>query len=194
MASSRPAVNRAVADEIAKSYEKFDRQELIQILSYLTKVYVVDGTMPFNLVPGAAGGKGGEIAAVEGAEKDFDFPKLIDQLKKRLPDLAELKYFQIEDGKVTLRVANQKVTFGERVTTEFVPTSQQMAPPAPSAAPPRGAPLPAGLPSSFKEKGVAPGKPGGAKSDAEKKGPALTEAQQEAVNDILTRFKNLEID
>jgi len=43
-----PPTSRAVAEEIARSYEKFDRHQLINILSYLTKVYVVDGTMPFN--------------------------------------------------------------------------------------------------------------------------------------------------
>src|SRR5947207_14040199 len=103
----RPATNRAVAEEIARAYEKFDRQELINILSYLTKVYVVDGTMPFNL-PGAAGAAGGQLGDVAGAEKDFDFVKLMDQLKRRLPHLAELAAFQIEEGKVTLRAGNQK--------------------------------------------------------------------------------------
>jgi hypothetical protein len=176
----RPATNRAVADEIARSYEKFDRQELINILSYLTKVYVVDGTMPFNL-PGAGGGPGGQLADVAGAEKDFDFVKLVDQVKRRLPHLPELAAFQIEDGKVTLRAGNQKIVFGERITSEFVPTS------APSPA----APAP--------QKGAAPAiaaaaKAAGGAKKAEEKQPNLSDTQQEALNDIVTRFKNLELD
>jgi hypothetical protein len=175
---TRPATNRAVAEEIARSYEKFDRQELINILSYLTRVYVVEGTMPFNL---PVEGRTGQLGDVAGAEKDFDFVKLIDQLKKRLAHLPELAAFQIEDGKVTLRAGNQKITFlGDRVTAEFVPTT---------AAPP---PAPA-------QRGAAPAiaaaaKAGGGAKKPEEKGPALSETQQEALNDIVTRFKNLELD
>lgn len=177
---TRPAANRAVAEEIARSYEKFDRQELINILSYLTKVYVVDGTMPFNLPAASGAAGGGQLGDVAGAEKDFDFVKLIDQLKRRLPTLPELAHFQIEEGRVTLRVANQKITFGDRVTSEFVPSGAQ-------------APAPAG-------KGAAPAiaaaaKAGGAvQPKAAEKGPNLSDSQQEALNDIVTRFKNLELD
>lgn len=176
---TRPATNRAVAAEIARAYEKFDRQELIEILSYLTRVYVVDGTMPFNLPVGAGTGQLGDVSA--GAEKDFDFVKLIDQLKRRLPNIPELAHFQVEDGKVTLRVANQKITFGERVTSEFVPTTAPAAP----------APGKASAPGAI---GAAAGAASGAKPKPAEKGPNLTETQQEALNDIVTRFKNLELD
>src|SRR5262245_23751196 len=172
----RPATNRAVAEEIARAYEKFDRQELINILSYLTKVYVVDGTMPFNLVPD----KTGPVGDAAGAEKELDFTKLVDQLKRRLPHMPELGYFQVEEGKVTLRVANQKITFGERVTSEFVPTSSA---PAPSPAKASGA-----IAAAAKAAG-------GAKPPADKeKAASLSDTQQEALNDIVTRFKNLELD
>jgi hypothetical protein len=174
----RPATNRAVVEEIARAYEKFDRQELINILSYLTKTYVVDGTMPFNLV----GEKAGQVGDVAGAEKDLDFPKLIDQLKRRLPHMPELGYFQVESGKVTMRAANQKVTFGERgPTSEFVPTSSAPPPAAAPAAKAAGAVAAASKAA------------GGAKPPADK--PAsLSDTQQEALNDIVTRFKNLELD
>lgn len=173
----RPATNRAVAEEIARAYEKFDRQELIGILAYLTKTYVVDGTLPFNLVE-KSGGQIGDVGG--GAEKDLDFPKLIDQLKRRLPHIPELGNFHIEEGRVTLRVANQKITFGERVTSEFVPTT---APPAPSS-PAKSAP--GAIAAASKAAGAA--KP--AKEDKQN----LTDTQQEALNDIVTRFKNLELD
>lgn len=174
----KPATNRRVAEEIGRSYEKFSREELLNILSWLTKTYVVDGTMPFNLP--AQKGELGDVAG--GAEKDFDFPKLIDQLKKRLPDIPELKHFQIEEGKVTLRVANQKVTFGERVTSEFVPTAAPPAAPAPAKAVGQAA-------AAGKKEGAA------AKAAAPEERPThLSEAQQEALNDIVSRFKNLELD
>jgi hypothetical protein len=167
----KPATNRKVAEEIGRAYEKFSREELINLLGYITRTYVVDGTMPFNLPA-----QKGELADVAGAEKDFDFPKLIDQLKKRLPDMAELKYFQLEEGRVTVRVANQKITFGERVTSEFVPTSA--APPPPSPA---------------KIVGQAAAKAAAVKAPEDPK-PNLSESQQEALNDIAKRFKNLELD
>lgn len=178
----RPATNRAVAEEIARAYEKFDRQELINILSYLTKVYVVDGTMPFNLVPE----KAGQLGDVSGAEKDFDFVKLVDQLKRRLPHMPELGYFQIEEGRVTLRVENQKITFGERVTSGFVPTSSA-PPPPPAVSPGKAA---GAIAAASKAAAGAGGKP----SAKDEKQAGLSEAQQEALNDIVTRFKNLELD
>jgi hypothetical protein len=172
----RPATNRAVAEEIARAYEKFDRQELINILAYLTKTYVVDGTMPFNLV----GDKAGPVGDATGAEKDLDFVKLVDQLKRRCTHIPELGYFQVEEGKVTLRVANQKITFGERVTSEFVTSSAPPPSPAHTA------------------KGAA-GAIAAASKAAQAKQPAkedknLSDTQQEALNDIMTRFKNLELD
>jgi len=173
----RPATNRAVTEEIARAYDKFDRQELINILSYLTKVYVVDGTMPFTLP-----GEKGELAGVPGGEKDFDFVKLIDQLKRRLPHVPELGYFQIEEGKVTLRVANQKIIFGDRVTSEFVAVTGAPAPAAPQKA--AGAAIAAAARAAGAAVGPRP----------DEKGVSLSEAQQEALNDIVTRFKNLEID
>jgi hypothetical protein len=176
---SRPATNRAVAEEIARAYEKFDRQELIGFLAHLTKVYVVDGTMPFNLVSGAPAGHLGDV---EGAEKDFTFVKLIDQLKRRLPKIPELAHFQNEDGKVTLRAGNQKITFAEDgLTSQFVASSAPAAP----AGPPKGV-GPAVAAATKAASGVKP-KP-------EEKGPNLSDAQQEALNDIVARFKNLELD
>jgi hypothetical protein len=173
----RPPTNRAVGEEIANAYEKFDRKELIEILCQLTKTYVVDGTMPFNLV----GEKGGD----PGAEKDLDFVKVITQLKGRLPHIPELNYFQVEGGKVTLRAGGQKITFGERVTAQFDTASSA---PAPSpAAPTQGAGKAAAAAAA------AAAKAGGAKAPKEEK-QSLSETQQEAVNDIVTRFKNLELD
>lgn len=176
---TRPATSRAVAEEIARSYEKFERHELINILSYLTKVYVVDGTMPFNLP-----GEGGKLGHVEGAEKELDFAKLIDQLKKRLPKMKELNYFQTESGRVMLRVGNQKITFGDRVTTEFVPSSQAPPPPPKSASPGQavGAAASAGARAKAKPE------------DAKEQTPALSDQEQEALHDISTRFGNLELD
>jgi hypothetical protein len=163
--------SRTTVDDIARSYERFDKAELINILSYLTKQYVVDGTMPFNL-PGERAGKLGDVA---GAEEDFTFAKLVDQLKRRLPKLKELGYFQVDDGRVTLRVENQKITFGDRVTSEFVAATAPAKPAAP-------APKPVGAPTA----------PPGRK--APEPDANLTEAQQEALNDIKTRFKSLELD
>ncbi|MHC4831567.1 MAG: hypothetical protein ACYTFT_14625 [Planctomycetota bacterium] len=171
---ARPATSRAVADEIARSYEKFDRSHLINILTYLTKTYVVDGTMPFNLP-----GEGGKLAAVDGAEKEVTFPKLIDQLKKRLPNLKELSFFQVVGDKVTLRAGNQKVTFGDRVTTEFVASADP---------PPRQTQAPASAIGAAASAGA------GASEKKPEKAPSLSATEQETLHDIATRFGNLELD
>ena len=112
---ARPSVKHDVDEQIKGAYEKFDRQELIDMLSSLTLTYVVHSTMPFNL----PGGQGGTMSDMAGAEKDFTFVKLIDQLKKRLPGMQELANFQVEEGKVVMRAGNQKIVFGERITSEI---------------------------------------------------------------------------
>ncbi|GIW72547.1 MAG: hypothetical protein KatS3mg102_2089 [Planctomycetota bacterium] len=109
--------SRTTVDEIARAYERLRQGGADpQLLAYLTKQYVLDGTMPFNL----PSEREGQLGDVTGAEEEFTFARLIDQLKKRLPRMKELGYFHLEDGRVTLRVANQKIVFGERVTSEFV--------------------------------------------------------------------------
>ncbi|RME72723.1 MAG: hypothetical protein D6776_08255 [Planctomycetota bacterium] len=161
--------SRTTIEDIARSYERFDKAELIDMLSYLTKQYVLDGTMPFNL-PGERDGKLGDVG---GQQEELTFSKLIDQLKRRLPNLKELGYFHVDNDRVVLRVDNQKITFGERVTSEFVAATAPVKPPP--------GPKPAGAPRPEAERRKA----------AE---PSLTEAQQEALNDIKTRFKSLELD
>jgi len=176
----RPKTNREVVEEIARSYEKYDRQELLDFLCRITMTYVIDRTMPFNFV-------GDGKAAAEQAEKEIDFVKLIEQAKRRLSHIPELANFQVEGGKVTLRAGNQKIIFGERVTAEFVPTSS--APPAPEPAPARPSAAATGSGTGAKPAGA------GAKGPASKEEKAnLSETQQEALNDIVTRFKNLELD
>jgi len=167
----RPATNKAVAEEIAKAFEKYDRQELIGLLTHLTKTYVVDGTIPFNLT-----GKEGPAAAE--AEKEFDFVKIVEQLKRKFAHVPEVSYFAVEDGRVTIRVDNEKITFGQRVTKEFVTTS----------APPAAAMKGAGGALAAAAKAAGGGKPAEAKSEK------MSETQKEALDDIVTRFKGLELD
>ena len=175
----RPSTSRAAAEEIRRSYDKFDRAELLNILSYLTKVYVVDGTMPFSL-PGEHKHDAGEET-----EKELTFAKLIDQLKRRLPKLTELTYFQVEEGKAVLRVGNQKITFGDRVTTEFARAS------GPAAAAP-AAPV-AQAPGAAIGTAAAAGTKAAKKTKKEQP-PSLSDAEQEALHDISTRFSNLDLD
>jgi hypothetical protein len=169
---TRPTFNRDIAGEISQSLEKYDRQTLINLLSHLLKTYVIEGTMPFNLpLPE----KDFAQDVVEKAKEEFTFAKLIEQIKKRLPKLQELKHFNIEEGKVTLLVENLKVTFGEKITSEFVPVR---VPHAAAAAP----------------KTQAPAAPGEQKKGEAKKAKPLSEKEQEALHDIMQRFKRLELD
>jgi hypothetical protein len=167
----RPPTNRAVAEEIAKTFEKYDRQELIGLLTHVTKTYVVDGTTPFNLT-----GKEGQTAAE--AEKSLDFVRIVELLKAKFAHVPEMSYFTVEDGRVTIRVGNEKITFGERVTKEFVTAS---APPPVAAA--KGA---AGA--------IAAAQKAAGGQKAPEKGEKISDAQKEALDDIVTRFKGLELD
>ena len=164
----RPATNRAVAEEIAKAFEKYDREQLIGLLTHLTKTYVVDGTVPFNLT-------GKEGAAATEAEKELDFVKIVEQLKRKFVHVPEISYFSIEDGRVNIRVGEEQITFGERVTKKFVTASTPPAKGAPGAL-------------------AAAAKAAGGGKTAEAKGDKMSETQKEALDDIVTRFKGLELD
>ena len=98
---------------------------------------------------------------------------------KRAGADAILSYFAVEDGRVTITIGEEKITFGERVTKKFVTMS---APPAHVST---GA--------SANALAAAASKASGAKA-AEQKSEKMSETQKEALDDIVTRFKGLELD
>jgi hypothetical protein len=170
---------RGVLDKIRASYDKLSREELLDLICYLSKTYVVEQTIPFDVpIPERENEAPEPMAepALLSQDRDRDrgdassdvattgtptqrFAQLIDGLKRRT-QLPQLEHFTIEDGRCVLTVDNQKVTFGDRVTVEFVPQRGRTRPsgetpaaamPRPETAPQAEAPPP----------GARPGLPGG---------------------------------
>ncbi len=109
-------VKSEIEAELVRKFEGWEKEKLVSYLASLVKTYVRDATLPFNLeLPEA------DVLAEESraTAEGLTFAKLMEQLKSRVA-LPQLDEFGIEDGKVTLTVNNQKITFGERTTVEFV--------------------------------------------------------------------------
>jgi hypothetical protein len=166
--------SRGVLEKIRASYDKLSREELLDLICYISKTYIVEQTIPFDVplperdaAPPERDEPPPDLDMIENppaaAARETPaqrFAHLVEGLKKRT-QLPQLDHFAIEDGKAVLVVDNQKITFGDRVTVEFVPVRGRPASaPAPSQPaalpppPPRAAPV-AELP------GARPGLPGG---------------------------------
>lgn len=113
---SRENVKSEIETELIRKFEGWEKEKLVSYLASLVKTYVRDATLPFNLeLPEADVLADESRASADG----LTFAKLMEQLKSRVA-LPQLDEFGIEDGKVTLTVNNQKITFGDRTTVEFV--------------------------------------------------------------------------
>lgn len=93
--------NQKVKQEIVKSLQSLERDELVEILSHLIKVYVIEGNSPFKLNKGRENlFKGKNI---------LSFVELIYYLKEQY-HFPELEIFKIEDHKVTVNLEGKSVT------------------------------------------------------------------------------------
>lgn len=154
---------RGALEKLRKAHENLSREELLDLVCHLTKTYVLEQTIPFD-VPMPERADPADLpdvpdpsAAVQDdpeATPARRFARLIEGLKRRT-NLPQLEGFSVQDGRAVLIVDNQKVTFGERVTIEFVPVRQNPVAAAPVQAEPPPAPSPRqpGAPA-------APGAPG----------------------------------
>jgi hypothetical protein len=79
--------------EIQESLGRFEREQLVDILTHLFRVYVMEGA-PANAT--AAVGGGDELSGL-------GFAQLIERLQLRL-DLPELALFEVQGGRVSVRI------------------------------------------------------------------------------------------
>lgn len=112
--------------EIQESLSRFDREQLVDILTHVFRVYVMEGAAlsPPNLSSG-----GDELAGLS-------FAQLIERLQLRL-DLPELKLFEAQGGRVSVRIDGRLTPLdGASAPTEppARPAPAQAAPPAAAAA------------------------------------------------------------
>jgi hypothetical protein len=181
---------RGALDKIRAKYDKLTHEQLLDLVCSLTKNYVVEQTIPFDLplperteegraaasddapaepLPDNLGDAEPEERAAPRVPPHERFSQLMSALKKRAA-LPQLEHFAIEEGKVILRVDNQKVTFGERTTVEFVPSQGRPRRPSgerpaaiegPPAAPGIPAPAAPASPAADQLPGARQGLPGG---------------------------------
>jgi hypothetical protein len=86
---------RRQAGDIRAALERYDRDQLIDILTHVFRQYVMEGTMPVALSssPGAASD---ELLGLP-------FAQVIERLQLRL-DLPELQQFEVAGGRVSVRL------------------------------------------------------------------------------------------
>ena len=100
---------RQIAVDIGQALKGYDREQLVAMLTFVFKEYVVEGP------PSVLVSQVDELPALNG----LSFAELIEQLQARL-DIPELEQFAIRDGQVLVRVGG--------VLTPIVPAPSRAAP------------------------------------------------------------------
>jgi hypothetical protein len=133
---------RLVVGEIREGLERHSREELIEILTYVFKEYVVEGASPLGVGAGALLDARTELSGMS-------FAELITWLQHHL-DVPELGLFDVAAGRVSVRAAGRAVVI-EPPRAEPPPSA------APStAAPSTAAPSPAAAPSANPSSAASP--------------------------------------
>jgi hypothetical protein len=93
-----PSANQRVLADIAKTLRAVDKDDLVELLSDLVKIYVIEGTTALDVAP----------SGVEstGARERIGFARLIADLKTKF-DLPELDYFRVEGDRVLITIGDQ---------------------------------------------------------------------------------------
>ncbi len=167
-----PRAIRMVVDQIRGALEGYQREELIEILTYVFKTYVVEGGSP--LVTGAG------VQLDARSELDgLSFAQLVTWLQQHL-DAPELALFEVQGDRVGVRVGGRSVAIE-------APRQEPVAPPPPVVAAPVAAPAPvtAQAASVTQQAAPAPAAPAAAQ-------PEPAKAEETPGPD--SRFKRLEVD
>lgn len=233
MPDERLAFTQGVMERLRAAHAGKSQEELLELVCQLTKTYVLEQTIPFDVplpereAEVASSSRRPDLPDVpEPSEEERprgeetepawrQFARLMEGIKRRT-GLPQLEGLSIQpDGRAVLMVDNQKITFGERVTVEFVPRSgmgpapRAEAPPAPPAAqapppsrpfeaPRAGRPAP-GRPAPGRP---APGRPAPGRPAPGPQAPAAPAARGEEpqakplddVDHVVERFRGLELE
>jgi len=115
---------RRQSREIHEALSRFERDQLVDILTHVFRIYVMEGAA---LAPPPTTAIGDELAGLS-------FAQVIERLQLRL-DLPELQLFEVQGGRVNVRIDG-------RLQPLEIPTGRPEAP-ARSAPPPAAPPPPA---------------------------------------------------
>ena len=113
-----PSIRDLVGD-IRDSLEKFPREALVEILTYVFKEYVVEGAAPVS----------SSQAAVRDELEGLSFAEVIQRLQLRL-DLPELALFEVQGDRVSVKIGGRSLPIDTQASRP-----DPMPPPAPLAAP-----------------------------------------------------------
>ncbi len=141
MPDNRLGYSRGIMEQLKASHSHLSQEELLDLVCHLTKTYVLDQTIPFDIpLPERAEDLKDDAPYAPPSPDEVQdddtpevrFARLIEGLKRRTR-LPQLNGFTVDDsGRAVLIVDNQKITFGERVTVEFVPVRQNPTTPTPA--------------------------------------------------------------
>ena len=100
---SEASSNEQVREDIARALRGLDRDRLLELVSELVKIYVIEGSAPWAVAePGADPFDGGRPPS---------FARLMTDLKARLA-LPELECFRVEGDRVSVTVGDQTLILG----------------------------------------------------------------------------------
>ncbi len=141
---------RDLVGDIREALERFPREALVEILTYVFKEYVVEGPAPI-------------ASSAPSLRDDLDgmsFAEVIRSLQLRL-DLPELALFEVQGDRVSIKIG------GRPVPIDVQAREPLQAPPPPPMATPSGPPAPQGVtsmavavPVAQPRTGAAPATPG----------------------------------
>ena len=118
-----PPTVRDLVGDIRDSLERFPREALVEILTYVFKEYVVEGAAPLST----------NAAPLRDELEGQSFGELIRGLQLRL-DLPELGLFEVQGDRVLVRIAGRQMAI-ETSASRAEPMAPQVAP-APMNVPP----------------------------------------------------------
>ncbi|MCS6913100.1 MAG: hypothetical protein RMK29_01770 [Myxococcales bacterium] len=186
---------RRQAEEIRRALERYDRDQLVEILVHVFRGYVMEGTLP--VAPPAVSPPG--LDELQG----LSFAQVIERLQLRL-DLPELAAFEVAGGRVSLRVGGRLVPVeppgpgasSVRLASPGPAPEPQPVAPAPLAAPAQPSASQASAPASSPPPAVGPVSRAVAPRPPTPLRPAAppAPAQEPPATDAGGRFTLLEID
>jgi hypothetical protein len=113
---------RDLVGDIRESLDRFPREALVEILTYVFKEYVVEGPAPLQSAP----------PTLRDDLEGMSFAEVIRSLQLRL-DLPELGLFEVQGDRVTIKIGGRPVP---------VEAQASRPDPLPAAPPPMAAPAP----------------------------------------------------
>jgi len=95
---SGQSANQRVREDLARSLRDLDPDQLVELLSDLIKIYVIEGTSALDIEP--------SLVPPSDSRERVSFARLITDLKARL-NVPELDHFRVEGDRVLITIGDQ---------------------------------------------------------------------------------------